>query len=272
VDPLAVRLEFALQVARRASEFILSYWRSTELTVEHKTDLSPVTIADRGAEQLIREAVQRQFPDDAVLGEEFGETAGRSGFRWILDPVDGTKSFVAGVPLFGTLIGVEQQGDPVIGVCRLPALDEVVWARRGGGAWLQRGVQPPQRARVSNVERLADALFCFTSAGGWDAAGRFEAFAEFCRRCRLTRGWGDCYGHILVATGRADLAIDPVMNLWDAAALLPILEEAGGCFSDLSGRATVAGGSGVSTNRALQPAILDILQGRAGSTSMRGRD
>lgn len=256
---LQARLQFALDVAKQASEFILSYYQSSSLAVERKRDTSPVTEADRGAEQLIREQIAREFPGDGVLGEEHGETVGTNAFRWILDPVDGTKSFIHGVPLFGTLIGLEYEKECVLGVCRFPALNEVVYAMQGGGAWWQQGQGEPQRAEVSPVSDLSEALFCITTISGWERIGHKETFDKLRASVNLTRGWGDCYGHALVATGRADVMIDPLMNAWDAAALVPILQEAGGSFMDWKGNPTAHGGNGVSVNAALRPAILELL-------------
>jgi histidinol phosphatase-like enzyme (inositol monophosphatase family) len=253
------RLQFALDVARRAGELILGHYQSDGLAVDAKHDSSPVTAADRGAEELIRRAVATEFPGDGVLGEEFGELAGSNGLRWILDPVDGTKSFIHGVPLFGTLIGLEADGRVVLGVCRFPALGEVVYAAKGLGAWWQVDSALPRPARVSAVDRLSEALFCVTTISGWERIGRYETFEALRSRCKLTRGWGDCYGHALVATGRADVMVDPLMNVWDAAALLPILEEAGGHFVDWEGRPAIDSGNGVSVNHALRDEVLEIL-------------
>lgn len=257
------RLEFALETARGAGELILGYYQSDSLAVEAKRDSSPVTAADRGAEELIRKQIGREFPGDGVLGEELGESPSSNGFRWILDPVDGTKSFIHGVPLFGTLIGLEFSDRMVLGVCRFPALDEVVFAAQGQGAWWQKAGAPPRAARVSGVERLSDALFCVTTISGWERIGRYDAFERIRSEARLTRGWGDCYGHALVATGRADVMIDPLMNPWDAAALVPIVEEAGGHFCDWSGRTSIHSGNGISVNAALKQTVLDLLQERA---------
>lgn len=270
-DPIATRLQFALESSSRAAELILSYYRLGDVTVELKADKTPVTAADQGAEQLLRAEIQKAFPDDGVVGEEYGETPGTSGYRWILDPVDGTKSFIAGVPLFGTLIGVEQLGEPVIGLARFPALNEVVYASKGHGTWRQIGDAAPQQVRVRTTSRLEDGIFCFTSVGGWDAAGKLDAFNRLCRTARLTRGWGDCYGHCLVATGRADVHIDPIMSLWDAAALLPILTEAGGLFLSWDGEPTTAGGNGISTTPALKQQVLALLHGQIEPTTP-GRD
>jgi len=238
-EVLRARLEFALATARRASELILGYYQSESLAVESKRDTSPVTAADRGAEELIRKDIAREFPGDGVLGEELGETPSSNGFRWILDPVDGTKSFIHGVPLFGTLIGLEYKDRIVLGVCRFPALDEVVYATAGQGAWWQVGKAAARRAHVSKVDQLAEALFCVTTISGWERIGRYDAFEKIRSQAKLTRGWGDCYGHALVATGRAEVMVDPLMNPWDAAALVPIVQEAGGHFCDWSGRSSV---------------------------------
>jgi histidinol phosphatase-like enzyme (inositol monophosphatase family) len=260
-SPYEARLKFALAAAESAAHLILKFYQSANLAVEPKRDSSPVTEADRGAELLIRELIEQQFPRDGVLGEEFGETVGSSGYRWILDPVDGTKSFIHGVPLFGTLIGLEHEGDCVVGVCRFPALKETVYASRGAGTWWARDDGPAQRARVSAIKKMSDALFCITTITGWERTGKLPAFERLCKAAGLTRGWGDCYGHILVATGRADVMVDPAMNPWDAAALVPIMEEAGGCFMDWKGNTSIHSGNGVSVNADLREDVLKLLQG-----------
>jgi histidinol phosphatase-like enzyme (inositol monophosphatase family) len=256
---LSARMEFAKSVALEAQDLILSYYQQPQLEVIRKSDTSPVTEADRGAERLIRERLKVSFPDDAVLGEEYGETPGTSGFRWILDPVDGTKSFVHGVPLFGTLIGVEYEKTCVVGVCRFPALNEVVYAARGQGAWWQIGNAEPRAARVSTISAVEESTFCTTNMARWEKIGRRAAFDKLLRTVGLARGWGDCFGHILVATGRAEIMVDPALNPWDAAALLPILEEAGGHFVDWAGSATIYGGNGISVNGAMRETVLRIL-------------
>lgn len=258
---ITTRLEFALDVARQASELILLYYRSVGLRVELKSDRTPVTVADREAEQLLRNEIQRRFPQDGILGEEFGEIPSKNGYRWILDPIDGTKSFVHGVPLFGTLIGLEHQESVMMGVCRFPALDEVVYAATGNGAWWQRGEENPRAAHVSDVADLSAALFCTTTITGWQLLDQRDLFDRLCRQTGLTRGWGDCYGHILVATGRAELMVDPELNAWDAAPLLPILQEAGGHFVDFDGKPSIHSGNGVSVNASLKEDVLALLAG-----------
>ena len=250
------RLDFALQMSDEAARLILKYFRADGLLVESKSDDSPVTVADRGAEQLMRERLATTFPDDAVLGEEFPNVPGRSGYRWIIDPIDGTKAFIHGIPLFGTLIGIEFDGRMVAGVCRLPALDEVVFASEGDGCWWQIGAAAAKRTRVTNVSTLAESRLMFTEPTHWTTTGRFDAITGLMNQTKIARGWGDCCGHVLVATGRAEIAVDPLMSPWDIAALIPILREAGGHCTDWKGAETTTGGDGVSTNAALHETVI----------------
>jgi len=253
------RLEFALSASEQAEALVMSYYGQAGLQIDLKGDQSPVTAADRGAEQLLRDELHARFPEDAILGEEFGETPGDSGFRWILDPVDGTKSFIATVPLFGMLIGLQYRGESVAGICRLPAAGELVYASRGAGAWWKLGSAEPVRAQVSSVSRLDQALFCYTAVEGFQQIGRIDVLQALGERCRLSRGWGDCYGHMLVATGRAEIMIDPLLAEWDACALIPIVEEAGGVFMNWSGTSSAAGGNGISVVPALQNVISGLV-------------
>lgn len=253
------RLDFAISVAREAQTLILTYYQNANLSVDLKKDASPVTAADKGAELLIRERLAESFPEDGILGEEFGTTESKNGYRWILDPVDGTKPFVHGVPLFGTLIGVEYEGRLVIGVTRFPALDEVVYAAEGTGTWWQIGDAEPRQTHVSNTDDLAKAVFCFTEPQRFKKIGRPEVLEKLMSTCCMSRGWGDCYGHVLVATGRADVMIDPELSVWDAAALVPIVREAGGAWLDWKGEESIYSGHGFSVNAALKDEILSIL-------------
>ena len=255
------RLDFALAAADQAGEFVMSRYQKSDLVVDRKRDASPVTEADRGAEQLIRRLIAERYPDDAVLGEEFGDTPGSSGWRWILDPIDGTKSFIHGVPLFGTLIGLEQDDRPVVGVCRIPALNEVVYAARGLGAFWQTGDEAPRPARVSGVSTLEDATFCTTTINGWQRYGHQATFERLSGAFGLSRGWGDCYGHILVATGRADVMVDPHLSPWDCAALVPIMQETGGHLVDFRGEVTIHSTNGLSVNDALLHSALNLING-----------
>lgn len=254
------RLDFALQISADAAELILSHYRSQTLGVESKADDSPVTVADRGAEQLIRDGLAKSFPDDGILGEEFDDVQGSSGYRWIVDPIDGTKPFIYGIPLFGTLVGIEFEGRMVAGVCRLPALGEVIYAAEGQGAWWQVGDSSPVLAQVSDETELSNARLMFTEPTHDIKCGRHEVLPDLLHRVRLARGWGDCCGHIMVATGRADLAVDPEMSPWDIAALIPILREAGGTCTSWQGEEDVRGGDGVSVAPGLRDELIAILK------------
>jgi len=255
---LSDRLELARSAAREAGQFTLQYFQREDLAVELKPDASPVTIADRQSEQLLRMRIAAEFPDDAILGEELPERAGTSGYRWILDPIDGTKSFIRGVPLYGTLVGIEHSGRSAVGVIYIPGLDECVYASVGQGTWYEHAGQPPKRARVSARPTLSEALFCTSAVGSFAESGRAEVYEQLQAACRVSRTWGDCYGYLLVATGRAELMVDPIMNVWDAAAIQPILEEAGGTFTDWQGHPTIHSGEGIATNGRVLDEVLKI--------------
>lgn len=254
------RLDFALSVSEQAASLILGHYRSQTLGIESKADDSPVTIADRGAERLIRDALAKSFPEDGVLGEEFEDKPSQNGYRWILDPIDGTKPFIYGIPLFGTLVGIEFEGRMVAGVCRMPALGEVMYACEGSGAWWKIGDAAPTAARVSSETNLNLARMMFTEPTHDVRIGREEVLPVFLRKVRIARGWGDCYGHMLVATGRADLAVDPQMSAWDIGALIPIVREAGGICTDWQGNENIFGGDGVSTTPGITQEVMKILQ------------
>lgn len=254
------RLEHARNIAQQAGEITLRYfYRVGELAVENKADESPVTIADRETELFLREKIAECFPDDAIFGEEFPNTEGTSGFRWLLDPIDGTKSFIHGVPLYSTLIGLEKEGVCVGGVIALPALHELIWAGRGLGAWHETKQGESKRCHVSECSDLAEATFLTSEVLTFDKTCRREAYNRLEKNVLLTRTWGDAYGYALVAMGRADVMVDPVMSDWDAGPLLVILEEAGGRFTDWKGNATIFGKEGVATNGVLHESVLAVL-------------
>ena len=253
-DELKELLGFAVRLARGAGEIVQSYYKGS-FVAERKRDGSFVTVADREAESYLRRSIEASFPDDSILGEESGESAGASNRRWIVDPIDGTYSFVRGVPLFGVLIGLEIEGDATLGVVNLPALDEIVYAARGAGCFWNGA-----RARVSATRSLDEALLLSTDFGMCARYGFGAAAAELQSRVAARRTWGDCYGHVLIATGRADVMLDPVMNVWDCAALLPVIEEAGGTFTDWDGRRTIRGGNAVSTNGALFESVMKTIR------------
>ncbi|MCA9038965.1 MAG: inositol monophosphatase family protein [Planctomycetaceae bacterium] len=254
------RLQLALTLAEEAQELILKHYQHKSLEVELKGDSSPVTVADRGAEELIRKRLAEVYPEDGVHGEEFDDKESQNGYKWILDPIDGTKSFVHGIPLFGTLIGIEKEGEMVAGLCRFPGLDEVIYAHNGGGAWWKKGSQEPERCQVSSVSNMSESLVCITDIMLWEKEGIRDLLSEVGGKARLLRNWGDCYGHAMVATGRAEMILEPEMNPWDAAPFAPILKEAGGFYLNWQGEETIYGRNGLSVNAALKEEIVNILK------------
>jgi histidinol phosphatase-like enzyme (inositol monophosphatase family) len=243
---------FAQEIAWQAGRSTLGHFQR-ELSVDLKDDASPVTVADREAEQILRRAISARFPGHDVQGEELGESARGSSHRWILDPIDGTRSFIHGVPLYSTLVGLEIDGEMAVGVAYFPALDDMVAAAAGlGCSWNGRP------ARVSSVSRLDEALMVYTDVGEI-AAERPGAWNRLQAATRLQRGFADAYGAFMVATGRAEIAVDGAMKPWDSAALVPIVTEAGGTFTDWSGTPTISGGNGLSTNGRLLEAVLEVL-------------
>jgi histidinol phosphatase-like enzyme (inositol monophosphatase family) len=249
-------LEFALEVAHQAGATTLNHFQR-RLQVEIKADASPVTIADRGAEILARELIAKRYPGDGIIGEELGIERHEARRRWILDPIDGTISFIHGVPLYGVMIAVEEDDEAIVGVLHFPALDETVAAARSAGCFWNGA-----RATVSTRSRLDEALITCTDAREIERRGHGAGWRALCDGAGVVRTWGDCYGHALVATGRAEAMIDPVLARWDAAALKPIVEEAGGVYTDWSGAATQHSDSGISTNSLLAAEVRELLAGR----------
>ena len=240
--------------AREAGEVTLR-WFGAGIGAESKEDGTPVTIADREAETLLRTRIGDRFPGHGILGEEFGETDAGADIRWILDPIDGTRSFIHGVPLYGVLIGIEMEGEPVVGVAHFPATRETVVAGRGFGA--RYNGNP---CAVSTNHDLSRSLLLTTDVGAATSGRLADGWAALHRRVGYSRTWGDAYGHMLVATGRADIMVDPELASWDAAPLLTIVSEAGGRFTSVDGEATIHGGSGVSSNGILHDEVLDRLR------------
>jgi len=249
-------LALALDLADAADEITRARFRATDLVVATKPDLTPVSEADRAAETALRDLLASARPHDGVVGEEHGEAEGTSGRRWILDPIDGTKSYVRGVPVWATLIALEAGGAMAVGVVSAPALGRRWWAAHGQGAYADG-----EPIRVSEVSAIEDAVVCFTSAPSFDTFGFGDRFRALCTRCWAARGWADFWGHVLVAEGSADVAVEPIMNLWDNAALQVIVEEAGGRFTDLAGAARSDGGNALTTNGRLHDAVLAVLAG-----------
>lgn len=253
-DAPALLLHAAADVARVAGDVALRHFRAGPaggaLAVETKSDGSPVTAADRAAEQAARDWLAARYPADGVLGEEFGRTRPEARRRWVLDPIDGTKTFVRGVPLWGTLVAcVEGEGAGaavLAGAAYFPAAGELVAAAPGEGCWWNGA-----RCRVSEVDALGGALVCTTDPKFAHRPERRDAWRRLEDAAGLARTWADCYGYLLVATGRAEAMVDAVMGDWDSAALLPIVEEAGGVFTSWEGERTALGGSAVATNARL---------------------
>lgn len=246
-------LASAAELARVTGNIALKHYRAN-ITVETKPDGSPVTIADRAAETTAREWVRKYFPGDGLLGEEFGEERPGARRRWIIDPIDGTKSFVRGSPLWGSLVALCEGETVLAGAAYFPAVDELVAAAPGEGAWWNGS-----RCAVSSVASIEQATVLTTDERFRERPSMREGWQRVSNAANVSRTWGDCFGYLLVATGRADVMVDPIMNPWDAAALQPIITEAGGVFTDWSGRETAFGGSSVATNRVLAVSVRSLL-------------
>lgn len=247
-------LDFAVETAYLAGRLTLGYFRG-EIPTDFKSDNTPVTEADRKAEELIRGRIERKFPGHVIIGEEYGTSEGeKESHQWIIDPIDGTKSFIHGVPLYGVLIGLEIEGRVEVGVVYFPALDEMVAAGTGLGCRLNSRL-----VRTSQVKTLDRATVAFTDAGSFAMFNRAEAWEKIQKATWFRAGWGDAYGHCLVATGRAEIMLDPVMSLWDCAPFPPILSEAGGYFGDWKGTPTIHAGEAMSTTEALLPEVLALI-------------
>lgn len=249
-------LDFAAETAYLAGRLTLGYF-NTGVRPDFKGDDSPVTVADRLAEELIRQRIERQYPQHAVIGEEFGatETAGAT-HRWFIDPIDGTKAFMRGVPLYGVLLGLEIEGRVEVGVAYFPALDEMVCAATGLGCWWNG-----RRAHVAATASLSRAFVTCSDVGGFIAYNRSAEWERIARACYVRAGWGDAYGYALVATGRAEIMLDPIMNVWDCGPFPPILAEAGGYFGDWQGNPTIYAGEAMATTQALLPEVLALIRG-----------
>lgn len=253
MNETSLLLEAVTDVARVAGSVALRHFR-TRLRVETKSDGSPVTIADRAAEAAARKWIAERFPSDDVLGEEMASVDRGASRRWIIDPIDGTKSYVRGVPLWGTLIAVVEGERVLASAAYFPALEELLCAGTGLGCWWNGSL-----ARVSTVDRLDAATVLTTDERFAAAPAREPSWRRLAPRAALSRSWGDCYGYLLVATGRAEVMVDGALAAWDAAALVPAITEAGGVFTDWNGRPTAFGGSGIATNAALAVEVRAVL-------------
>ncbi len=255
-------LRLALEVADAVDALTTARFGARDLVVDTKPDLTPVTDADRDAEALVRAHLARERPDDGVLGEEMATTTGTGARQWVVDPIDGTRSFVRGVPVWATLLALLDQGEPVVGVVSAPALHRRWWASRGGGAWVGAGGSPAARLRVSSVGALADASLSSSEVPEWEAAGLLEPFLDLTRAVWRSRAYGDFWSYVLLAEGGVDVACEPELALHDMAALVPVVTEAGGRFTSLAGEDGPFGGSAVATNGLLHAQVLARLAPR----------
>lgn len=247
---LAELAELAQLAAKASAEAIMPHFRSA-LNVDRKSDGSPVTIADKNAEQCIVELIRKRRPKDGWVGEEFGSGESSNGYKWIIDPIDGTIAFVHGVPLFGTLIACEKDGQVLLGLINLPATEEMVIGIKGHGSYYNG-----QRCHVSSNADLAQATIMTSNFNNLLTHNRLDGFTRLLRRTREGRTWGDCYGYMLVATGRADIMVDPILAPWDVAPMLPIITEAGGCVTSLDGQKDLPFTSLLATNGLLHEKAL----------------
>lgn len=255
-------LRLAHVLADAADAATMERFKALDLKVETKPDLTPVSEADKAAEELIRTSLKRTRPRDAVLGEEFG-TEGHGSRRWIIDPIDGTKNYVRGVPVWATLIALTELGEggdhPVVGLVSAPALNRRWWAAKGGGAYTGRSLSQATRLQVSRVETVRDASFAYSSLHGWEERGMLPGFLELTRDCWRTRGFGDFWPYMMVAEGSVDACAEPELSLWDMAAPTIIVQEAGGVFTGLDGRTGPHSGSALASNGRLHEEVLTYL-------------
>ncbi|MBL7255014.1 histidinol-phosphatase [Paractinoplanes lichenicola] len=255
-------LSLAHLLADTADSISMGRFRALDLRVESKPDLTPVSDADTAVEQAIRSTLARARPRDGVLGEEFGATqaaAGPGTRRWVIDPIDGTKNFVRGVPIWGTLIALLEGDTPVAGLVSAPALGRRWWAARGHGAYAGKHQHAATRIQVSGVGRVADASVCYASLEGWQQAGRLQQIVDLSLAAWRSRAYGDFYGYMLLAEGALETMVEPELSLWDMAALIPIVQEAGGTITDLSGRPPADKSSVIATNGLLHEKVLTAL-------------
>ncbi len=257
---LQKRLDFAVAAAQASSKITLEYFGQSNLDQSAKHDGTPVTIADRACESDLRERITNAYPQDSILGEEFDRRVGTSDYEWIIDPIDGTISFIQGVPLFGTMLACMRNGFPILGVIVMPCLDETVYAADGLGCWHTIKGNTPTRAQVSNVKKIEESIINTTSMSYFITPTHRRLYEQLDTHAKHTRGWSDCYGWVLLATGRVDAVIEPVLSLWDFAAAIPITTESGGQWTDLAARQSLDSGEMVATNGLLHDAVMELIR------------
>lgn len=266
MSTLEQRLEFARTIAHEAGDITLRYFGKLNADQrDAKGDGTPVTIADRASETHLRERISEAYPDDAILGEEFEDRPGSSGYQWVIDPIDGTISFVHGVPLYGTMLACLHKGTPVLGVIWMPALSEGVYAATGLGCWLERTGSDPVRSTISQTEELGKTLLNTTSMSYFLTPELRALYEHLDRVCKHTRGWSDAYAWVLLASGRVDAVIEPELKIWDFAAAIPIILESGGIWSDLAGKSSMDSTQVLAANPALHAQLLDQIRAFAPS-------
>ena len=248
------RYEAAVEAARQAGSLALTYYESN-LEVEWKQDHSPVTRADRETESLLRKVLLSKFPTDGFLGEEQGDQPGTSGYRWIVDPIDGTRSFVRGIPIWATLVGLEYKEEPIAGVCFIPVWATTYRALKGDGAY-----RDDRRIHVSAVADLKDSMLFYSSSSWFQKTGKVREFLDLAGRVQRSRGFGDFYGFVLVAQGSGELMVDHGVHVWDVAGIKVIVEEAGGKFSDWEGNPSIHRPDVIASNGKVHEAALGLLR------------
>ncbi|MER0448163.1 histidinol-phosphatase [Streptomyces sp. NPDC006711] len=255
-------LRLAHVLADAADAATMDRFKALDLVVETKPDMTPVSEADKAAEEVIRGHLQRARPRDAILGEEYG-LEGTGPRRWVVDPIDGTKNYVRGVPVWATLISLMEAGEngfqPVVGVVSAPALNRRWWAAKGHGAFTGRSLTSATRLKVSSVSKLADASFAYSSLDGWDERGKLEDFLDLTRECWRTRAYGDFWPYMMVAEGSVDFCAEPELSMWDMAANVIVVQEAGGVFTGLDGRPGPHSGNAAASNGLLHEELLGYL-------------
>ena len=266
-DDLQQRLDFAVAATQRSAKLTLEYFGASDLDQSTKHDGTPVTVADRACETDLRKQISDAYPEDSILGEEFERKVGTSEYEWIIDPIDGTISFVQGVPLFGTMFACMKNGHPVLGVITMPALDETIYAADGLGCWHTTHGANPKRAQVSSVDQLDQSLINTTSMSYFRTPAHRRLYEQLDAHAKHTRGWSDCYGWALLATGRVDAMVEPVLSIWDFAAAIPIINEAGGRCTDLSGIETFESCELVASNGVLHDQLLVLIKSQVGPKS-----